>query len=773
MMAPDDDGSNRNRTQQKYTGADDIRLPQTLKKHEEQTDSIGIHPIAAANSNRSTSNATTKTASNARDMVLMGLTLLLVLTAANVESKAPDHYYGREIGRINSFGHGVKGLVFAVDESTLFVKGFAYDGSAPDAFFWVGNSPRPSPEGYIIPYPEEYTGRDPPALGQHENSDIILKLPMGKRIRDIRWLSVWCRRFTVDFGEIFIPPGLDVPKPRVLPEFKRLAHGLRSSNISILDAKTFYIPNLHYDGAGPDAYFWVGNGSEPNIMGIKVPNEIGSLEPLRGYQGEDIEIQLPGNLTMYDIDWLAVWCVEYRHNFGHVYIPKDLDIPPALGQTKIATTTSTMPTIIAHGTTAKAKSVNCKELIRGKLNVMWDVVGEYVEIELVGRIRENQYMAFGISGHNGQPQMVGADVVVAFYDKNRREFRAEDYYLSALAQCDGKQGVCPDERIGGKNDVELINGDRSHGVTRIKYRRLLQTNEAVNDQAFPTNRHVSVIAAIGPLNSQSEANAHTHQEVTIDDIQINFASKNDHTCTDALDSIRDPEGPEVWPIRKIVGEKMIYAKIGPTGGKRGYTPITGHPSWGIAWYLNDLLIPEVYVERGQTYTFVVEGGNDSTQPAKYHPFYITDSPEGGYGQLNNLQRSRETVFAGVEFDKDNYPYPTAAGRYCEWKHRTVDRWEESKTFEDYMKTVHLECDDPTGQPAYLNWTVVDETPDMVYYQCYTHRNLGWVIRVVNPGETAKINGARGVFVVSCWPSLALLALAVCTSLLRISSRQHF
>lgn len=65
-----------------------------------------------------------------------------------------------------------------------------------------------------------------------------------------------------------------MPKPRVLPEFKRLAHGLRSSNISVLDAKTFYIPNLHYDGAGPDAYFWVGNGSEPNIMGIKVINWI-------------------------------------------------------------------------------------------------------------------------------------------------------------------------------------------------------------------------------------------------------------------------------------------------------------------------------------------------------------------------------------------------------------------------------------------------------------------------------------------------------------------
>lgn len=40
-----------------------------------------------------------------------------------------------------------------------------------------------------------------------------------------------------------------------------------------------------------------------------------------------------------DIDWLAVWCVEYRHNFGHVVIPKDLDVPPALGQTKITVST--------------------------------------------------------------------------------------------------------------------------------------------------------------------------------------------------------------------------------------------------------------------------------------------------------------------------------------------------------------------------------------------------------------------------------------------------
>lgn len=31
-------------------------------------------------------------------------------------------------------------------------------------------------------------------------------------------------------------------------------------------------------------------------------------------------------------------------------------------------------------------------------------------------------------------------------------------------------------------------------------------------------------------------------------------------------------------------------------------------SLGIAWYINGKLVPEIHVERGKTYTFIVEGG---------------------------------------------------------------------------------------------------------------------------------------------------------------------
>lgn len=73
--------------------------------------------------------------------------------------RRPEPYYGRIIGRLTQYAHGIRGTVYAVDESTIFVKGFAYDGTGPDAYFWVGDTPQPSPEGTLVPYPEDYPSR--------------------------------------------------------------------------------------------------------------------------------------------------------------------------------------------------------------------------------------------------------------------------------------------------------------------------------------------------------------------------------------------------------------------------------------------------------------------------------------------------------------------------------------------------------------------------------------------------------------------------------------
>ena len=40
-------------------------------------------------------------------------------------------------------------------------------------------------------------------------------------ISEIRWLSVWCPRFTVNFAEIFIPHDPKVPRRYFLDKFPR------------------------------------------------------------------------------------------------------------------------------------------------------------------------------------------------------------------------------------------------------------------------------------------------------------------------------------------------------------------------------------------------------------------------------------------------------------------------------------------------------------------------------------------------------------------------
>jgi len=83
------------------------------------------------------------------------------------------------------------------------------------------------------------------------------------------------------------------------------------------------------------------------------------------------------------------------------------------------------------------------------------------------------------------------------------------------------------------------------------------------------------------------------------------------------------------------------------------------PGSDLAWYVNGLLVPELYLRRELTYSFQVEGGNDPHSPTHYHPLIITDEPIGGYEQMTEEQRKNIRVLAGVEFTRRGQPRPTA------------------------------------------------------------------------------------------------------------------
>ncbi|XP_066292942.1 protein Skeletor, isoforms B/C-like [Branchiostoma lanceolatum] len=628
---------------------------------------------------------------------------LLVVAVLTGESGAQTQYYGRLIGSFPTPAGpgGVAGTVYAVDADRVQIVGFSFDGSVPDAQFRAGSTDSPDGgAGVVVP---DEQGRSTP-LGVYNNRRIVLTFPAGTTLDNVKWIAVWGQN-TGNIGHVAVPDGFVYPRPQNIGEFSRRQHQVRSGDVIITDAKTFHIVNLHYDGFGPDAFFWAGTDSRPSPRGFKVPDHRGSFDQrLPRYTGQTITIRLPGDVTVYDIKWLSMWCIRFSANFGEVFIPADLNVPPA----------------VRDITSPPQELGNCEEL-HEDLQVSWEVNAGDLALQLAGRVAEGDYMAFGISGCADRTCMVGSDVTIAWYDVDTP--RAVDYTLGAYSQCSGQSGVCPDDRVGGTDDNFAVTGTRIDGITRIKYSRPINTGDTA-DKVIDPAQNMFISWAIGPINpSGLAAKHHTRAQ---GNVQLQFGRSPSYMCSMIGGGRGTPAPLTPWPANVISDDVTTFtARIGPTGMERGYTAITGQPGWGIAYWINDVLIPELVLTRGETYTFVVEAGDNSSQPARYHPFYITDDPKGGYIQKTAAEKQEVTVFAGI----DEAGSPTAAGRYCEYRSPGYDTSQTSETFAEYFSTLNLTCE--AGQPARLYWTPDENTPDLLYYQCYTHQYLGWKINVVD------------------------------------------
>ena len=57
---------------------------------------------------------------------------------------------------------------------------------------------------------------------------------------------------------------------------------------------------------------------------------MGYLSPLRAYHDEDVYLQLPGKLTVFDIRWFSIFDKANKRDLGHLIIPDGLNVPPSL-----------------------------------------------------------------------------------------------------------------------------------------------------------------------------------------------------------------------------------------------------------------------------------------------------------------------------------------------------------------------------------------------------------------------------------------------------------
>lgn len=91
-------------------------------------------------------------------------------------------------------------------------------------------------------------------LPRYRNKHLTISLPEGKTLQHIKWFSVWCDEFAVNFGDVKIPRTLDFPKPQKINRLNGV-HGVFSEPIVIVDAQTLLVPNFSYDGEAPGKSF--------------------------------------------------------------------------------------------------------------------------------------------------------------------------------------------------------------------------------------------------------------------------------------------------------------------------------------------------------------------------------------------------------------------------------------------------------------------------------------------------------------------------------------
>merc|ERR1711971_539009 len=123
--------------------------------------------------------------------------------------------FPHKVGEISELSeHELAGEVWATDRNTLEFRKFTYEGDGPDAFFMIGThdaDEKPNlDDGIPIPYSKEkvfiqklYDINDEiPALPEFRNEQFKITLPPGIHVLDLKWLSVYCRKFTKDFGNV-------------------------------------------------------------------------------------------------------------------------------------------------------------------------------------------------------------------------------------------------------------------------------------------------------------------------------------------------------------------------------------------------------------------------------------------------------------------------------------------------------------------------------------------------------------------------------------------
>jgi len=107
-----------------------------------------------------------------------------------------DHPYVGRTRQLSMLAHGVSGTVQILNDCTIEVTDFNYDGQGPAVYFYGGQN--------LIFIGADAFSIGPQLNGTVWNSDTItLAIPEGKTLDDFDSISLWCFDFNANFGDAF------------------------------------------------------------------------------------------------------------------------------------------------------------------------------------------------------------------------------------------------------------------------------------------------------------------------------------------------------------------------------------------------------------------------------------------------------------------------------------------------------------------------------------------------------------------------------------------
>ena len=655
----------------------------------------------------------------------------------NIQIPCNAEYLGKFSRNGANTYHSLAGHVFFdASNRRLFVAGLYLDGSAPAAYMWLTNNITPRYYGVKAGYNGGY-GR----VDDVNNQDTNVTYPIGNVNTEYRSLSVWCEAFTVSFGHVVIPivsdsfPCSNSYGPATLGNTPA-SHGV-SAKVHVLGPNTIGLENLYFDGSAPATWYWAGTTSDVHD-GFIVPDHTGSITTLSALSNVNIVLTLPTNYDVCNTNFLGLYCTQASVSFGEVYFNSSYGC-------------SNCPAICKTVTQLDIPTFQCQDLSStDQMEYRYDPTNSLVTFKFhTCSLEANQYFAFGLSASSSGVSMApNGDVVVCQYSTTG-EVDCSDYDLTIRSQCalsgGSYNGACPDTVFtGGVNNYINTQVETVNGLTTFTTTRAVTTTDSHDRDITPGTPQYIIWARGGTFSSPTNdrwvlRHASSDRILASAPIQIDYDSTS--TCSQSLQCQTTTPAPttpwDILPLCIDYQNNQIQASIGNTGGRQGYEAITGRVGWGIAWYLNGLLIPEVYVLRGTTVTFLVNGGEDPTDSALYHPFYITNSSEGGINVLAEAGGYiTETVLAGLDYNSITQTVSDlTVGPYCEWT-ETQGNGNNFNTFEDYKDTLQYSCSSSVASGSF-EWTPDVATSNLVYYQCATHRLLGWKIHVVDSLSTCR------------------------------------